>query len=744
MRYPRWMVLVLLVVLVSCTDESGNSQPLINFVNSTPEDTLRQFLDAWNTKDIDTMYGLIAPQSQNLYAPDAFKNRYQQADDTMGFEGVTYTFTDVHLQGNSAAIQYDVTIQSPTFGDIDDLGRITRLIKVDGMWKVAWSTMDILTGLAEEVRLQVDSNLPRRANIYDRNGLPLAEQDGTIKWIAVIRQDMPDEEECVRLLARLLLRSRVQLRQIFASYNPDTLFQVGEMDVQVFNTFESDLNAVCGLNVGGFPKSGEYISRHYYGQGATTHAVGYMGSIAAEQVAIYQARGYSESDLVGLAGVEQSYQDVLAGKPEKTLRMVDSSGSVLRELGGKSGSDPTPIKLTLDRELQQVTAQALNDAFNVAEINWASVSSGAAAVVIDVRTGEILALASYPTFDPSLFNRENNTYEDPLTLIAQLNTDRRVPLSNKAVQEQYTPGSIYKLINALAALDTGTWTPDAPFDCTLEWRGQEKYGDSLAFRQDWRVADELPAAGIVTIKEAIATSCNPYFWEMGAMMWEEDPNLLVRYSEMFGLGRRVGMSTLGQEAAGNVAPPLNSTQAINNAIGQGDVQLNPLQFTMSIAAIANKGTLWKPYIVSQEGGFDGVPIGKTFTSEVANTITLPDLVWDTVHEGMCLAVTHPDLGTARFAFEDVPYSVCGKTGTAETGARGSSSPPHGWFVSFSPSDNPQIATLVVVTNGREGSETAAPITRRILDYYYSFEAFDFPPWWTTPYVPVAQPEGVTG
>lgn len=742
-RLTRWLAWWLLLPLVAgCSALTSNAPAIPLFNMNAPDEVARSFLDAWNVGDLGAMYNLLAARSRELYPLERFQNRYTVTAETVGLTGVTYRIHSTLRQGTTAAVSYDLTLLSSTFGSIDDPNRTLYLVEEGGSWRVAWSTMDILNGMAEDVRLIVSSALPRRANLYDRNGNPLVEQDRPIKWIAVVKQDMPNQEACLQLLARLLLRPVPQLRQYFNQYNPDTLFHVGELDVEAFNANQDELNRVCALDAGGF-RSGEYTSRHYVGQGAMTHVTGYIGSVPLEQVEAYRARGYAETDLVGLAGIEAAFQDTLAGKPTRVLRLVEPGGRVIRELGGSAGADPMPIQLTIDRDLQIAVARALNDAFNYAEINWASVSTGAAAVVIDVRTGEILALQSYPTFDPNLFNR-NSSYTNALPLIAQLNTDRRTPLSNKAVSQQYAPGSIYKLLTAIAVTDEGIWPPDRIFDCTLTWRGQERFGDARPFRQDWRVADEMPAAGPVNTAEAIATSCNPFFWEMGALLYQQDRSALARYSEMFGLGRRVGLQVLGPEAAGNNASPNNPTSAINNAIGQGDVQVNPLQFALAVAAIANRGSLYSPLLVRQVGGFDGTPVQQRNEPQLRATITLSDLVWDTVQEGMCLAVAHPTLGTARGALGDAPYTSCGKTGTAETGSRGSNSPPHGWFVSFSPADDPQIATVVVVTNGREGSETAAPITRRILDFYYNAPAAPFPRWWEGNYIPVPSPEGVFG
>lgn len=756
MQTTFWRIIAMVYVLVAgvacdvlpTPTGEGNApaQPLFAVNMNTPEEVARSFLDAWNTQSYEAMYALVHPRSQEQYSLERFRDRYSVAHNAMGFAGITYTIKTAEQQGQSAAIRYDATIRSSSFENIADPNRTMRLVQLGGGWRVAWSPLDIIEGLSADVRVEVSNSFPQRANIYDRNGNLLVQQNGRIAWIAVIKQDMRNVEDCISLLAEVLLRPRSDLARLFTNYNADTWFHVGELDTEVLARYRDALNSTCALDNtnAGFRKVGEYTSRAYWGVGATTHVTGFIGRVPGDQLAVWQARGYQASDLIGLTGVESSFESVLAGKPNRTLRMIEGGGAILRELGGASGSPSAPIQLTIDRDLQYATAKALNDAFNYAQQNWASVASGAAAVVIDVNTGAILALHSYPTFDQSLFN-PSNSYTDPLPIIATLNSNARRPLANKAVAEQYTPGSVYKVFNAMAVTDMGIWSPTSIFDCTLEWEGRERYGDAVALRQDWRVVDKLPAAGEVRTAQALATSCNPFFWEMGALMYQRDTNLLVRYSQLFGLGRSTGMSALGREVSGNLAAPRNPTEAINNAIGQGDVQLTPLQLANAVATIANGGILYQPYLVQQVGGFDGVAVIEEITPSVQSEVAVIDLAsFNIVREGMCLVTTDSRLGTGFSAFRNAPYSSCGKTGTAETGVRGSGSPPHAWYIAFAPADNPQIATVVVVTNSREGSEVAAPITRRILDYYFNARIEPFPTWWDSPYVPVEPPAGVSG
>jgi len=744
------VALALAVLLVACealpsTEGSAPAQPLAALFSSSPPDEIaRSFLDAWNAANYEAMYQAISVRSQARYTLDIFQNRYISVKDSLQLSAISYTLGQWRQQGESAELVYTVSLQSPAFGSIEDAERLMRFVREEGQWRIAWSPQDILSGLAGDARLLVDGRRAARGNIYDRNGSVLVESNGTIAFIGVIQQDMASVDRCLDSLARILQRPRAQLAQRFANFNADTWFHVSELDPQTLASNRDELNANCGLDneSAGFRKTGTIQGRRYVGHGAAAHVTGYIGRIPADQAPLYESRGYQVGDLVGLTGIEALYEAQLAGEAERVVRIVEPGGTIIRELGGAKGEATKPVQLSIDGPLQNAVSQALSDAYNYAAINWASVAGGAAAVVVEVKTGKILALASYPTFDPGLFN-PSSSYQDPVQLIGELSANVRQPLSNKALQEQYTPGSVYKLITAATAIEEGVYGADQPFECELEWANGPDYGDTVGLRQDWRVADGLPPAGEVTVRQAIAASCNPFFWEMGGLLYRARPNLLADYSEQFGLGQRYGLG-IANEASGNVARPNSPSQAINNAIGQGDVQVTALQMAMAVSAIANGGTLYEPQIVLQVGGFDRVPIEQPFQTKIKRQITISERTLQVVREGMCLVTTDSNFGTAVRIFGDAPYSTCGKTGTAETGARGSGSPPHAWYVSFSPADDPQIATAVIVANSREGSEVAAPITRRILDFYFSAPAAPFPKWWEEPYVPLEAPAGVSG
>lgn len=741
---------------VTLTGSTEGGAPVIQ-IATTPADTVRAFLDAWNSLNYQAMYTQLSSQSQGLTTFAVFQAIYAEADKTLGTKGVTYTLHDTQEQGSTAAISYDASIQSSIFGSIDDVGRTMRVVRApDNTWRVAWSTMDIINGYAAGTRLIVESQRPPRGSIYDRSGNVMVQQDGDVIELYAARQDIPDEGRCVDLLSVLLRRTRADLTTLLGSYNPETVIPLGDIDPNIYQSRQAQLTDTCAI------RTNTRTTRSYIGHGIATHLIGYIGNIPTEETQSYLDNGYAASDLVGLSGIEKAYETELAGKSQRVLRIVEPGGMIVRELAGSSGQPAHDVKLTLDLNLQWAAAQALSDAYNAASGNWAAPahSPGGAAVVIDVNTGAILALASYPTFDPGIFNPDTPIFEVGQYISSLLNASNS-PFSNRATQEQYSPGSTFKIITLAATAQEGIFKPGDLFDCVMEWRGQE-YGDSQAVRYDWRqfeVDDAHFATGPVTMSEALTASCNPFFYQMGAELFNRrGATTLEDYARRMGLGRATGLAPIVTEANGTLPLLTSPDQAISAAIGQLDTQVTAIQMARMVAGVANGGTLYKPYVVSQVGGEDGsVPIFSA-QPEVAGDMGLSQSTIDILHEGMCAVTTSAHvnrvngkpLGTAWFVFDDpqedggtgvAPYTVCGKTGTAQT-ARPE---PNGWFVAFAPADAPQIAVAVVTQYSREGSETSAPIARRILDAYFNAPQAPWPSWWVNlPYIALSIPEGSTG
>ena len=750
----------LLLATAACSgiavSESGGAAPVIQVIQ-TPEEVIAGFLTAWGNRDYDAMYAYLSSESQGLTSPAVFRAIYEDADTKIGTTGITFTIHDVEVQGMTAAATYDVEISSTTFGTIEDEGRTMRLVQVPNGWRIAWTSMDIFDGYASGAQLSTNVRRQPRGHIYDRNGEFLVEEDGTIIELYVVQQDMPDYEGCLDLLATVLQRQRSDLVARMSNFTPEFQLNVGDLDPDRYELYSQQLSNTCAA----FTLTRE--ARRYVGHGSAAHVTGFIGQIQLDELESYERRGYASDDLVGRSGIELQYEEELAGEASRVLRITEPGGLLVREIAGAEGAPPQSITLTLDRDLQLAAAQALADAFNYAEGNWGGRehSTGGGVVVLDVHTGEVLALASYPMFDPGIFHPLTPVYNVGSYQL-ELQQDPRQPFLNRVIQNSYAPGSTFKIITTAAAADTGVWSPDEVFYCSRVWTaGREVYGDSLPERFDWRNFEPEEAnfdTGEVTMAEALTASCNPFFYEMGALLYRRGPSTLRDYATRMGLGRRTGFDlTTPAEAPGHLEVPLAVDAAISQAIGQQDTQVTILQMARMVAGVANGGTLYEPYVV-QSIGVDGET--PTFVAEpqVAGEMGLSEEVLDIVRQGMCM-VTDRDIigrtsgqpiGTAWFVFDDpdgagiAPYTVCGKTGTAQTGQI----EPHGWFVAFAPADNPQIAIAAMIEYSREGSETAAPIVRRILDTYFNVppeQVAPYPWWWfEREYVPLEIPEGSTG
>ncbi|MFO7321038.1 MAG: penicillin-binding transpeptidase domain-containing protein [Chloroflexota bacterium] len=743
---------VALILLTGCglmpgasmAGSSPQSAAILPQMASSPAEIVEQFLNAWNERDYRTMYTLLSTESQGQYTYAVFETTYNNVAEAISLEGISFSLGETELQGRTAAVHYDVTLRSPSFGAIEDAGRIMRLVEGPAGWRIAWSTMDIFDGLAAGARIQVDSDPPPRGHIFDRNGNYLVEENGVILQIYAQKLIMANEEQCYRALGTALRRDYREIAESAANYNPETIFFVGDMDREEYETRAGMLREWCGIDL----ESGhitERIDRRYVGHGAATHVTGYLGQASEEAI----ARGVPPGTLIGQAGVEGAFDAQLRGEAVRVLRITEPGGTVIRDLGGAEGQPAQNVTLTIDRDLQIATAQALYDAFMYAENNWASRSPGAGAVILDVKTGAILALASYPTFDPGLFS-PNTPFPFPS---AYLQSRPNEPFFNRVTQGQYPPGSVFKIVTTAAVANEGLMDPDDTFYCGLRWENGPLYGDSLPVRLDWRASEPDPEqvfpTGDVTMSGALTSSCDPFYYEMGARLFQRNPALLSNYARRMGLGQRFGLEPIFPEASGFIPTTTSVEQAINEAIGQGDLQFPVIQMANLVASVANGGTIYRPYIVERVGHPDQPP---TFVAEpqVIGTMDLSEEALEVVRQGMCDVTTQEKvnttngrpLGTAWFVFENTYYSICGKTGTSQTNAE-----PHAWFVAYVPADRPQIAIAVMVQNSREGSEVAAPIVRRILDDYLNVPPenfWRFPDWWQNEYVPLTIAEGGTG
>ena len=444
--------------------------PVLRSTSDDPAEVLGAFILAWNSEDFEAMYELIANRSRELYPQRNFIDKYTVAHSVIRFDGVKHSLLGVEYQGTTAIVDYDVLIESPTFGAVADERRVMRMVN-EGGWKIAWSPTDIIRGMSSRARLTERADFPDRANIYAADGSPLAEQDAPVYSLWAIQQDMRSVNACLDTLALVTRQSILTLRRLFVQYLDETYFQVAEIDSDQYERYGQQLAADCAIfpSDGIFNKVRDYRSRSYYGHGIATHVVGYLGAVPADELERWEALGYSGGDLVGRAGIELSYEGTLAGRPQRYLRIVEGGNTVIRELAGALGEAPRSVTLTINRDLQGIMAQAMADAVSYAMPNWGVLTGGGALVALDINSGELLAMVSYPSFDPHTFNPA--TEYNVLDAVTRLNSDVRNPFANKALAEQYTPGSVYKIVTALAAGSEGIWDRERQFECGYFWDG---------------------------------------------------------------------------------------------------------------------------------------------------------------------------------------------------------------------------------------------------------------------------------
>ncbi len=697
------------------------------------------YLEAWKNRQYDVMFSLIAFRSREAYPEETFVGIYENAAQQMTLDGLEYTVRSSLRQGNTVAISYDVAFTTTFLGSFEDTGRTLRLVVTDEGWRVAWSPSDIFAEMAGGGTLTLSRFLPTRANIYDRDERVLVNQSGVAIQVSVVQEDIPNDEACFETLTRVLRLSNKELTDIYASRAPNWVTLVGEIDAPTYGLESEELIQNCAAEFG------ERATRRYVSGGLAPHVTGYVGYPSSEMLAELAVRGVPEDAIIGLTGIERSWDSTLAGQAGGRLQIISPVGDVLRTLAEVPAGRSESVYLTIDSDLQFAVQQALSDAYNIA--NWAPVARGAAAVIMDVHTGEILALASYPDFDPNLFNPDNARSDAGDRLVALQNNVRN-PQINRVTQSAFPPGSTFKIATMLAAADSGVYDLSHTYACSGMWYGSQ-LGDIN--RLDWKTDGH----GVVNLPQALTGSCDPYFYQAGYDMNQRDPNLFPNYAQRLGFGQTTGLTGL-VETPGQVPSPTwvrenlgqvwTTADAVNMAIGQGYLLVTPLQMARLVAAVANGGYLvtpqlvWKAQIIGEEPSYTMEPSTRT--------MGIRPEVLEATREAMCNVTTVP-MGTATYVFGpgsslgEAPFTVCGKTGTAQTG--GENTPPHGWFVAYTPADDPQIAIVVMVENSREGSEVAAPIVRRILEAYYGVSDPAYPPewwppqWWEGEYIPLTAP-----
>jgi penicillin-binding protein 2 len=498
---------------------------------------------------------------------------------------------------------------------------------------------------------------------------------------------------------------------------------VADIEQEAFNVRDQAL-APRMVAIGVSKEAVAYISEHpslfkgvevraepirQYPQGlVAAHVLGYTGEVSQDQIANSTVNGYQYGDIVGKSGAEAEFEKVLQGDRGQRLVEVDAQGRPQRVIQDTPSTPGHDVVLTIDSKVQKVTEAALLTALDDAHKAKFPNAKAGAAVAVDIKTGAIIAMASVPTYDPSLFLNGISKKQ-----WASLNaTGSDFPLTNRAIMGQYPAASTFKAMTGLAGLQYHMINTGSTVDCVGTWTEMGKQWKKFC----WDHAGH----GIEDFYGAVRDSCDSYFYHVGYLFYKDKGEKLQKYARTFGFGSKSGVDLPG-EVSGRIPdaewknayfqnyPELQQWQpgdAVNLSIGQGDLLVTPLQLVDSYAGIANGGKVMKPHVLKQVLAPDGKAV-LTYKPTVAfdSKTSASNL---SAMKTALLGVTETG-GTGAGAFSGFPVQVAGKTGTAQVAGKDD----YAWFVGFAPANNPKYAVAVMIEQGGHGGSVAGPAARQI-------------------------------
>lgn len=565
------------------------------------------------------------------------------------------------------------------------------------LWYLQVVNADDLINQSENNRLRFVPVAAPRGAILDRNGKVLVSNTPSFS-VAVIPQDVKDKEQLIDNLARYLNLDRKEIEtkwnkgQGRAKYYPLVVASGITRDQMEF--LEENRLALSGVNIEMKP------IRAYTNGVLASHLLGYLGEVNEEELSSDRYQEYNAGDYIGKSGIERAWEAYLHGADGGRQIEVDARGRFLRTVAETGSSVGNTVVLTVDLDIQRAAEEALGD-------------RAGAAVAMDVNTGEVLAFASSPDFDPALF-----TGRMPPDIWKQYLEDERHPLENKALKGMYPPGSTFKIITAIAGLEEGLIDEHTTITCT----GSHKFGNSV-FRC-W----ERKGHGVVDLKKSLRESCDVYYYKLAERL---GVNRIAAYAKRFGLGAPLGIGLENEK--GGVIPTEEwklkrfgkkwfAGETLSVGIGQGYVLSTPVQLASMIATVANEGAIYKPHLVKRVVDTDGRVL-QEFSPQVLGRTGLKPETYRLIKQGLFAVVNEPRGTGGMSRLWEV--KVAGKTGSSQviklrdsTGSVPYRFRDHALFVAFAPFEKPEIAVAVVIEHGEHGGSAAAPVSGRILRAYF--------------------------
>ena len=481
----------------------------------------------------------------------------------------------------------------------------------------------------------------------------------------------------------------------FSIYNPYVLAE--DIDAEIIAIVKENSSLLEGVTVTETP------IRVYPNETLAAHLLGNVGVIYQDEYEKLKGKNYSMDAIIGKQGIELAMEDYLKGEDgiQGFNQTLDGLSDVVTTVAPVQGDN---VFLTIDANLQRVMENELANVITNLSKSVPDCNAGSA-VCIDVNNGEILAMASYPTYHPSEYNKKYD----------ELIKDPGNPVWNRAIGGAYEPGSTFKMVTAIAAIEEGVI---GPYDTVLDQGIYKYYKDYQPQCMEWKYRK---THGYVDVVKALQESCNYYFFDVGRRLGIDK---LVEYENKFGFGQIADIE-IGGEVAGTVASPENRKKrdmvwnpgdTLQASIGQSDNLITPLQLANYVATIANGGTRYRPHLVKTVKNYSTGEIILDKKSEIVEQINISEGTLSAVKKGMNKVTQE---GTASGVFKDFFIDIAGKTGTAEVN-KGSNT---GVFVAFAPYDNPQIAIAIVIEHGTAGY-LAAPVAKAVFEEYFDGEGIN--------------------
>jgi penicillin-binding protein 2 len=462
--------------------------------------------------------------------------------------------------------------------------------------------------------------------------------------------------------------------------------------------------------------------REYPFKALATHLLGYVGEIFKEDLDSKEFGDLEAGVHVGRDGVERQYDSYLRGTDGYKKVEVDSSGQPTKFIEDQPAAAGFNLFLTIDADLQQAAEDAIVEGIQRAHSAGFTNAAGGAVVALDPRTGEVLAMASFPDYDPSLWVGGMSTEQ-----YDELNSDVNKPQFNRAINGLYPAGSTFKPFVAAVALEAGVVKADTTVDCY----GKFKVGEQTW--KDWATDGHGPN---VNLAQAIEQSCDVYFYTLGKKLYEQPTAVLQEGLKKFGFSEQTGIDLPGETEGSRVPDKTwarergqewKTGDEINLAIGQGDLLVTPLQLAVALSAIVNTNqgnVVWVPRLALQITDSSGTVVHQ-FASEENGRLDISDADYlSDIRRGMRLVISDPT-GTANDYFSGFPIAVGGKTGTAEKGG----DDDYALFMGYAPADGnsePEIVVVAIIEEGGHGSSVAAPVVRRVMEAYFNEPRGDIP------------------